>query len=103
MPSLTQLHERLVRSAEFPFSAEAVAVAPAALPAVDLDLRQPFRSPQSFGTLLSSAAGSIDVAVTGQSRQSAPAPLPSIDAAIPQTRPSPPRESSGEPSSASDV
>jgi hypothetical protein len=90
MPSLPKLHEYIVRSSQKSVPASAVARVPEAVPSVDVQLRQPFHRPQPLVSFLHAA--SVDLAVTSHSRPE-PAPLPSVDSAIPHTKPSPPRES----------
>jgi hypothetical protein len=68
-----------------------VATAPAPVPDVHIDLRQPFRRPESAAPVLGIAASAfIELGVTTQSLPVAPASAPTVDASIPVPIPEPP-------------
>lgn len=102
MSSLPKLDDCIIRGSQMSVPAAAVAGVPAALPGVDVQLRQAFQRPQSVASLFPDAPASMDIAVTSPARPE-PAPMPSVDAAIPATKPGPPREPVGTQPSASDV
>jgi len=87
MTFLKRFHDHVIASIHPSSAPPAVHSVPATLPSIELHFLGSFRRPPSFAALVSGTAHSDVISQTGPS---APAPMPTIDSAIPADKPGPP-------------
>ena len=89
MSFLSKLTTHVAAAGQSPIQTLAVGRTPAAIPEIEIDLRQSFRSPQTFTSTLSSGSTGAAATMSVQSLSEA-APLPEIEVSIPRDKPAPP-------------